>query len=79
MHTTKIKKWGNSYAIRLPKELVKKYHLDADKNVSLREENGHLHVDFQEPETLEFLLAKVTPKNIHEETDWGAPAGKEVW
>lgn len=29
--------------------------------------------------TLESLLAKVTPENIHPETDWGKPMGKEIW
>jgi antitoxin MazE len=29
--------------------------------------------------TLEELLADVRPSNLHKETDWGPPAGKEVW
>ncbi len=29
--------------------------------------------------TLKSLLAKVTPENIHPETDWGKPVGKEIW
>ena len=28
---------------------------------------------------LNYLLARVTKENIHEEVDIGAPAGKEVW
>jgi antitoxin MazE len=29
--------------------------------------------------TLEELVARITPKNRHDETDWGAPIGNEVW
>ena len=29
--------------------------------------------------SLKKLLANVTPQNIHAETDWGAPVGKEIW
>lgn len=29
--------------------------------------------------TTEELLAGVTDDNIHGETDWGPPIGKEVW
>lgn len=28
---------------------------------------------------LEDLLSKITPENRHEEIDWGASVGKEVW
>ena len=28
--------------------------------------------------SLKSLLAKVTPENIHSETDWGPPVGKEI-
>ena len=29
-------------------------------------------------ETLEDLLSKITPENIHPEIDWGKPVGKEI-
>jgi antitoxin MazE len=29
--------------------------------------------------TLEDLVAGITPKNRHSETDWGKPRGNEVW
>lgn len=28
---------------------------------------------------LKNLLGKMTPENIHKETDWGVSVGKEVW
>lgn len=29
--------------------------------------------------TLKYLLANITPENLHPETDWGPPVGKERW
>lgn len=29
--------------------------------------------------SLEEMLARITPENLHDEVDWGAPVGKEVW
>jgi antitoxin component of MazEF toxin-antitoxin module len=29
--------------------------------------------------TLEEFGARITPENVHEETDWSPPLGREVW
>lgn len=29
--------------------------------------------------TLKDLVLRITPENRHSETDWGGPAGKELW
>jgi antitoxin MazE len=29
--------------------------------------------------SLERLVAKITPRNRHDESDWGAPVGHERW
>ncbi|CAA9528504.1 MAG: hypothetical protein AVDCRST_MAG91-2750 [uncultured Sphingomonadaceae bacterium] len=31
------------------------------------------------PVTLEWLIEGITPKNRHEETDFGPPVGRELW
>jgi antitoxin MazE len=28
---------------------------------------------------IEELIAAIEPENVHPETDWGPPVGKEVW
>jgi hypothetical protein len=28
---------------------------------------------------LDELIRRITPENIHDAVDWGAPLGKEVW
>ncbi len=81
---TKVQKWGNSLAMRLPKELAKNFNLKAGSEVTLISKDFSFEV---KPEvktkkskyTLEELLKGITPENIHPETDWGKPMGKEIW
>ena len=71
--TTKIRKWGNSYAVRIPKEHI---HLLGLKDGSA------VHVSLKpvrHKPTLRELVAKITPENRYPETDWGKPVGNEVW
>lgn len=37
---TKVQKWGNSLAVRLPKRMVERLHLTEGHSVELAEENG---------------------------------------
>ena len=78
---TKVKKWGNSRAIRIPKELALENGLDFGTQVELIAENGDLRiVAVKRPRyTLEELVAQISPENRHEEWDTGPPVGKEVW
>ena len=48
--------------------------------VSVTLEKERLIVARLRPEeaSLKKLLAKVTPENIHSETDWSQPMGKEI-
>ncbi len=76
-----VSKWGNSRALRIPKQLALESGLDFGSKVELILEDGQLRiVPFKEPRyTLEELVAQITPENRHEEVDWGPPVGKEVW
>lgn len=76
-----VKKWGNSLALRIPTALRDALDLNENDSVEMREENGRLVIEKKRPAhpTLEELLARITPDNIHPETDWGPPVGKEIW
>ena len=76
-----IEQWGDSLALRIPKALAKQTSVKKGSTVNLTVENGQMVMTPipQEPVTLKSLLAKVTPENIHPETDWGPPVGKELW
>jgi antitoxin MazE len=76
-----VKKWGNSLALRIPAPLSAALDLKEDDPVDMREEDGRLVIEkkTRRHPTLDELLAKVTPDNIHPETDWGPPVGREFW
>ena len=78
---TRVQKWGNSLALRIPKAFALEVGLVEDREVELSVEKGCLIVEppARPSYTLEELLAGVRPSNLHGETDWGPPAGKEVW
>jgi len=79
--TTKIQKWGNSLAVRVPRDMVRKAHLREGTVVTISNEGMALVVRTakKEPLTLESLVANITPRQLHKETDWGDACGREVW
>jgi len=76
-----VSKWGNSRALRIPKELALESGLDFGSKVELILERGELRiVPVKQPRyTLEELVAQITPENRHGEIDIGPAVGKEVW
>ncbi|MBI1918162.1 MAG: AbrB/MazE/SpoVT family DNA-binding domain-containing protein [Planctomycetes bacterium] len=77
---TQVGKWGNSLAVRIPGPYAKDLDLKEgmDLEVSLVE-GGLLLRPRRTSYTLEELLARITPENLHGETDWGPPVGRESW
>ena len=74
--TVKIKKWGNSYGVRLPKKILDLLHLKEESQLELEIHNGKLIITPKR--TLESMLAQINEKNIHQEIDFGTPQGKEL-
>lgn len=78
---TRVKKWGNSLAVRIPKPLAIEVGLEQNTQVEVSLVDGKLVVaPVSEPAlTLEQLLAQVTEHNLHGEVDTGPRMGNEVW
>jgi antitoxin MazE len=78
---TRIQKWGNSLALRIPKSFANEVGLESNALVELALVNGQLVVTpVSAPSvTLDGLLAGVTAENIHAEVDTGSAVGNEVW
>lgn len=77
---SRVSRWGNSLAIRIPASFSREVQLEAGDAVELHAEDGHLVITpVRKTYTLDELLAGITDENLHEETDWGRPMGKEVW
>jgi len=78
---TRVQKWGNSLALRIPKSFAEEAGLHADAAVELSLVKGSLVVQPIKPQplTLEELLRGITDENLPGEWDTGPAVGKEVW
>lgn len=79
---TKIQKWGNSLAVRIPKAFVEEAHIAYGTTVDLSFNDGKIVIEPRHAEPkpcLEDLLKGVTEHNLHSEVETGAAVGREVW
>lgn len=78
---TRVRKWGNSLALRIPRSFAAEARLEHDTPVEVALVEGKLVVTpVTDPAfTLEQLLAGVTDENLHREVDTGPPVGNEAW
>jgi antitoxin MazE len=76
-----VKKWGNSLAIRIPKEIaaLSSIHMDSSVEVEVAERMLILRPVEERTLTLQELLDKITPHNLHKEIYSGEPQGNEIW
>ena len=78
---TQVAKWGNSLAVRIPRAIIKdaglaegdrlSLDLSADGSIVLRSSRRKYSLDE--------LVAGISKKNRHRETDWGKAQGSESW
>jgi antitoxin MazE len=78
---TKVQKWGNSLALRIPKAFALDAQLENDSFVEITIVDGQIIITpVAAPSwTLEELLAGINKKNIHHEVDTGFATGNEAW
>ncbi len=78
--TATVQKWGNSLALRLPKVLADEAKIGEGTRLELvRTPEGVLLKTERRPRYRLFELLKgVKRKNLHPETDWGRPVGREI-
>jgi antitoxin MazE len=78
---TKVQKWGNSLALRIPKTFALDAQIENDSVVEVSFVDGQIVIKpIVTPKwTLDELLAGVNTDNIHHETDTGLAVGNEVW
>jgi antitoxin MazE len=81
MMRTRIQKWGNSLAVRIPKSFAAEVGLVDDSVVDVRVVDGQVVVVLVSPVpyTLDALLADVTDDNLHHEVPTEPAMGDEVW
>jgi len=77
---TKVQKWGNSLALRIPKAFARDAQLENDSLVEISLVEGQIVITpVQAPSwTLDELLAGINNKNIHREIETGFAIGNEI-
>lgn len=82
--TTKIQKWGNSLALRIPKSYANEVNLKEGAAVDIKIEEDKIIISAKKKTkkknkySLEELLSNISPGNLHGEIDFGSPVGKEI-
>jgi antitoxin MazE len=74
----KLRKWGNSLAVRIPRVFIVHLGLGAQHEIEMSLEDNRL-ILAPPKDTLRKLVEGITPENLHEPADWGEPMGSEVW
>ncbi len=77
----KVRKWGNSLAVRIPTAYAKETHLEPGATVNMTVADGRIVIDprARPAYTLDDLLKGVTRRNLHGQVDTGSATGKEAW
>ncbi len=78
--TTKVKKWGNSLAVRIPKELGEMIRFQEGTDVTFSLKGNTIVISHSEKPkyTLESLMKNFDKKTEHELIDWGSDVGNEI-
>ena len=81
--TTKLQKWGNSYAVRIPKSLVQDLDLEqgSDMETKYSNQSSVIKPKKQKEYSLKELIKGITPKSRHKIIFDGQDVGKEktIW
>ncbi|MBX9811575.1 MAG: AbrB/MazE/SpoVT family DNA-binding domain-containing protein [Burkholderiales bacterium] len=78
---TKMQKWGNSYAVRLPKAVVQETGIREGEALEVEVTNRQIRLrrSTRREYSLGQLVAGIRRSNLHAEIDFGAPEGCEAF
>ena len=78
---TKVRKWGNSLAVRIPKVVAEEAGIYEESEVEMNSVDGKIVISpsLTRRYSLKKLLSKVKEENLRGETDTGEVVGKEEW
>ena len=78
---TKVQKWGNSLAVRIPRSVAEDTQLSSGKTVNLAVHDGQIVIapTRQRRFRLNDLLRGITPRNRPAEFATGNAVGQEAW
>ncbi len=78
---TRVQKWGNSLAVRIPKSLAAQLSIGSESVVDVAVQDGKLVLlpVLRPAYSLHEMLEQVTSDNLHGEIDSGPSVGREIW
>ena len=78
---TTVSKWGNSLAVRIPQAIARQARINEGDSLALAlQRDGSIVLrSARRRYELSELVSRITPRNRHRETGWGAPEGEESW
>ncbi|MEW9031890.1 MAG: AbrB/MazE/SpoVT family DNA-binding domain-containing protein [Planifilum fimeticola] len=77
--TTRVQKWGNSLAVRIPSHIAEETGIHQGSEVDMCVEGNVIKlVPKKRKPTLQELLEKVTPENRHDEIDFGVEGNERL-
>jgi len=77
--TVPLKKWGNSLALRIPKDIAKTLSIEYNSIMELSIVNGVLIIKPKKSTRLESLVSQINSENLHREVSTGRNVGNEEW
>jgi antitoxin MazE len=77
----KVKKWGNSLGVRIPKSISTKVGITEGTSIEFSIEGDKIILAPVPPKeyTIEEMILQVSEENLHYEITTDGPIGKEVW
>ena len=76
----RAQKWGNSLAVRIPKAAADQAGVREEDELEIEVVAQVIRLKPRRRKlTLKELLRGVTSENLHGETDFGRPEGREAW
>jgi len=78
---TRVRKWGNSLGLRIPRSFAAEMGVDDGSPVDLSVHEGEMRVRpvRRRAYSLDVLLQGITESNLQGEVGTGRPVGREVW
>lgn len=80
---TRIRKWGNSHGVILPKEVLDSPHFNQGQKMSISLSADSITLKPILPRKKKISLAEMVrgmhPRDRHELIDFGNDVGKEIW
>ncbi|OHB74721.1 MAG: multidrug transporter MatE [Planctomycetes bacterium RBG_16_59_8] len=78
---TRIRKWGNSLGVRIPKSTAGEARMEEGSVVEMALRNGCLTIRVMKSPSCRLgdLLREVQKENLHGEVGTGRRKGREIW